>query len=99
MVAEQTEKKSDAPAATALRTTPAREAQRCREKDCKHPYRAKGYCVKHYRLWRQGKVGKKQRYKICTKEACRKPRAHRGLCEEHFKAAAGSGEAAAPPSG
>jgi len=55
--------------------TPSRENQKCREKDCKHPYKAKGYCVKHYRQWRAGEVGKKQRYKICTKEACRKPRA------------------------
>jgi hypothetical protein len=35
--------------------------------------RAKGYCRKHYMSWRRGKIGKKQRYNICSKEGCRKP--------------------------
>jgi hypothetical protein len=68
-------------------STPSREQQKCREKDCKHHYKAKGYCVKHYRLWRQGKLGKKQRYKTCGKEGCHKPMVLRGLCAEHSKPA------------
>jgi hypothetical protein len=82
-------------------TTPSRQAKKCREKDCKHAYRAKGYCVKHYRLWRQGTLGKKQRYKICSKEGCRKPMVRWGLCQEHYKPApaADAGSAPAPAAG
>jgi hypothetical protein len=81
-----------------------REQKKCREEGCKVPYKAKGYCVKHYRLWRQHKLGKKQRYKVCGKEGCRKPMVRWGLCEEHYKAAqvgegavAGGGEPTAAP--
>ena len=64
--------------------TPSREAQHCREKDCKRPYRAKGYCTVHYQAWRRGEMeGHKSRYKTCTKEGCRKPRAVGSLCAEH----------------
>ncbi len=67
---------------TADATKPA--AQACSVKDCKRPYRAKGMCITHYKLWRRGEVeGHKARYKICTKEACRKPRAFGSLCAEH----------------
>ena len=55
------------------------------DKACKRPFRAKGMCVTHYKLWRRNELpGHKGRYKICTKEACRKPRAAQGsLCVEH----------------
>jgi hypothetical protein len=89
---EKKGKKAPAKAEGGLKTTPAREAQKCREQGCKRPYRAKGYCVTHYKLWRQGEHGKKQRYKICSKEGCRKPKGRWGLCVEHLK---GSEEAAA----
>src|SRR5262245_11693370 len=82
-------------AESGVETTPPRAQKKCREEGCKHHYKAKGYCVKHYRLWRQHKLGKKQRYKICGKEGCRKPMVRWGLCEEHFKAAQAGGEAAA----
>ena len=56
----------------------------CTVKDCKRPYRAKGYCTVHYQAWRRGEMeGHKSRYKICTKEGCRKPRAVGSLCAEH----------------
>jgi len=45
------------------------EAQKCSVEGCKRPYRAKGYCVTHY--------------KLCSKEACKKPAGRYGLCEEH----------------
>lgn len=62
-----------------------RAEQKCSVDNCKRPYRAKGFCIAHYRKWRHGEVeGTKSRYKICTKEACRKPRAAQGsLCVEH----------------
>ena len=77
-------------AETAVRTSPPREEQKCSKEGCKRPYRAKGYCNVHYRLWRHGELPK-SRYKICTKEGCRKPRAKGSLCAEH----AGGTEAAA----
>ena len=101
-MAEETAEKKAAPAKKAKRAIePPRSEKKCREEGCKVPYKAKGYCVKHYRLWRQHKLGKKQRYKICGKEGCRKPMLRWGLCEEHFKAAqAGAGgEAAAATAG
>src|SRR5215831_19429466 len=97
-MAEETAEKKAAPAKKTKRAIePPRSEKKCREEGCKHPYRAKGYCVKHYRLWRQHKLGKKQRYKICSKEGCRKPIVRWGLCDEHYKAtqaSAGAGAAA-----
>ncbi len=64
-------------------------ADHCSVEKCKRPYRAKGYCVTHYKAWRRGELdGHKARYKICTKEGCRKPRAFAGVCGEHRVAAA-----------
>ena len=60
----------------------------CKMEGCKRPYRAKGYCVTHYKRWRRGEIeGHRARYKICSKEACRKPSGAFGLCEEHGKKA------------
>jgi hypothetical protein len=95
--AEKAPKKAAANGEQHLDKEASRDEKKCREKDCKHHYRAKGYCVKHYRLWRQHKLGKKQRYKICTKEGCRKPRVKWGLCDEHYKADAGIATAAEAP--
>ena len=58
------------------------ETEKCRVEGCKRPYRAKGYCVTHYRKWRQGELPHR-RYKSCHAEGCRKPIALSGLCEEH----------------
>lgn len=56
----------------------------CQIKDCKRPYRAKGYCVTHYQNWRRGEIeGHRARYNICSKEGCRKPTERGGLCAEH----------------
>lgn len=63
-------------------------APHCTIENCKRPYRAKGYCISHYKAWRRGEMDShRARYKICTKEACRKPRAVAGLCAEHAKPA------------
>jgi hypothetical protein len=67
-----------------VKTSKPRAEQKCSVEGCKRPYRAKGYCVTHYKLWRQGeKEGHKARYKTCVKEGCRKPRAFGSLCAEH----------------
>ena len=59
-------------------------ATKCSMEGCKRPYRAKGFCVTHYKLWRRGELeGHKARYKTCTKEGCRKPREFGSLCAEH----------------
>ena len=56
----------------------------CSVAGCKRPYRAKGYCVTHYKTWRRGEMeAHHARYKTCTKEGCRKPRAKGSLCTEH----------------
>jgi hypothetical protein len=69
----------------------------CKATDCNHGVIAKGYCRKHYRLWKTGEMPK-PRYKTCTFEKCRKKRFRGSLCEEHFKASRGTtGEAAAAP--
>jgi hypothetical protein len=68
----------------------------CKAADCNHEVIGKGYCRKHYRLWKAGEMPK-PRYKICTEEKCRKPRFRASLCEEHWNAVHGKkAEAAAP---
>ena len=55
----------------------------CKAADCSHEVQAKGYCPRHYRQWRKGKLPK-PRYKSCNAEGCLKARVRRGLCAEHF---------------
>jgi hypothetical protein len=79
-----------------LKTKPSREDMKCSVDKCKRPYRAKGYCVTHYKAWRRGELeGHKARYNTCSKEGCRKPVVKAGVCVEH-SAKAESAEAAAP---
>jgi len=66
----------------------------CKAKDCAREVIAKGFCRKHYRLWKLGEMPK-PRYKTCTFEKCRKKRYRGSLCEEHFKAARGAAAGAA----
>lgn len=56
----------------------------CGISGCKLPYRAKGYCDRHYQRWRRGELPH-SRYKTCTQEGCLKKRSRHGLCEDHFK--------------
>jgi hypothetical protein len=67
--------------------------ENCKANDCSREVIAKGYCRKHYRLWKAGEMPK-ARYKTCTFEKCRKPRLHGSLCEEHFNASRGAAPAA-----
>lgn len=66
----------------------------CKAADCNREVVGKGYCRKHYRLWRHGEMPK-PRYKTCTFEKCRKPWFRGSLCEEHFKAKRGASAGAA----
>jgi hypothetical protein len=72
----------------------------CKANDCTREVIAKGYCRKHYRLWKAGEMPK-ARYRICTEEKCRKPRFRGSQCETHYNAAHGkaaaAGAAAAAP--
>jgi hypothetical protein len=72
------------------------EKQNCKAKDCANEVVGKGYCRKHYRLWKRGEMPK-ARYKICTEEKCRKARFHGSLCEQHYNTARGKGAAEAAP--
>ena len=66
---------------------------KCQVKGCKRPYRAKGYCVTHFKEWRRGELGK-ARYRRCKKEGCNKPMVRRGLCAEHVAPKAAAAPAA-----
>lgn len=81
---------------TKTKTTPSREARKCSVEGCKRPYRAKSYCVTHYKAWRRGELeAHTARYKLCSKEGCKKPRGRHGLCDEHRGTAQPAGEAPA----
>jgi hypothetical protein len=71
--------------------------QSCKANECSREVIAKGYCRKHYRLWKAGEMPK-PRYKTCTFEKCRKQRSRGSLCDEHFAAQRGAkSDAAAAP--
>ncbi len=65
----------------------------CKASGCTRQVVGKGYCRKHYRMWKAGEMPK-PRYKTCTAENCHKPRAYGSLCEEHFIARRGKAPAA-----
>jgi hypothetical protein len=68
----------------ATKGSPAKGTAKCSIEGCKRPYRAKGYCVTHYKLWRRGEMEKhRPRYKTCSKEGCKKPAGGFGVCDEH----------------
>lgn len=60
----------------------------CKFEGCDKDVRGKGYCERHYRAWRRGKLGK-ARYRSCNAEGCNKPSVQRALCEEHFRSTYG----------
>ncbi|HEY2663258.1 MAG TPA: hypothetical protein VGI47_02870 [Candidatus Binataceae bacterium] len=72
------------------------ETQNCKAKECSHEVVARGYCRKHYRLWKAGELPK-PRYKTCTEEKCHKPRFLGSQCEAHYRAAHRKGAEAAAP--
>jgi hypothetical protein len=73
----------------------------CKAPECNKEVQAKGYCPRHYRQWRKGKLPK-PRYSSCNAEGCHKPQTRRGLCAEHFakeysKSRKAEGAAPTPP--
>ncbi len=76
----------------------------CKAEGCEKDVLGKGYCERHYRAWKRGKMPK-PRYKRCNTEGCTKPGTMRHLCEVHFNstyrkvkeiAASGEGSGQAP---
>jgi hypothetical protein len=64
--------------------TPAMaETTTCKAASCDKAVRAKGYCDRHYRAWRKGKLAK-PRHTSCNETGCGKAPSRRGLCPEHF---------------
>ena len=69
----------------------------CKAEGCDKEVRAKGYCDRHYRSWRKGKMGK-PRHRSCNEKGCGKAPLRRGLCLDHFSKQYGkSADAAAAP--
>ena len=56
----------------------------CKEASCEKDAVGKGYCSRHYQMWRRGKMPK-ARYKTCVEDGCRKPQAGAGRCADHQK--------------
>ncbi len=67
----------------------------CQVKDCKRPYRAKGYCFFHYAKWRVGELPH-ARYDRCNTEKCTKKQFKAGLCQTHYNESIGKKPEAAP---
>jgi len=70
----------------------------CKIEACEKDVRGKGYCDRHYRAWRRGKLAK-PRYTRCNAPSCTKPGTRRSLCPGHFEAAHGKakkGQSGAP---
>jgi hypothetical protein len=56
----------------------------CKAEACEKEVVGKGYCTRHYKLWREGKLPK-ARYKTCRTEGCRKKQTDKGHCADHQK--------------
>jgi len=68
-------------------------AATCKAASCDKSIRAKGYCDRHYRAWRKGKLGK-PRHPSCNEAGCGKAPLRRGLCADHFAKSYGKSKAA-----
>jgi hypothetical protein len=58
----------------------------CKAAGCEQDVRGKGYCERHYRAWKRGKMPK-PRFTRCNAEGCTKPATIRHLCETHHASA------------
>lgn len=63
---------------------PSPETSTCKATSCDKSIRAKGYCDRHYRAWRKGKMGK-PRHPSCNEAGCGKAPLRRGLCPAHYE--------------
>ncbi len=68
----------------------------CKMSGCEKDVQAKGYCPRHYRQWKKGKLPK-PRHATCNAEGCHKPRTRRGLCSDHFAKEYGKSKTAESP--
>jgi hypothetical protein len=59
------------------------ETSTCKAASCDKGVRAKGYCDRHFRAWRKGKMGK-PRHPSCNEAGCGKAPSRRGLCPDHY---------------
>ena len=87
-MAETTKKHKGTLAKKWKRAAKSNGKKTCTVEGCKHAYRAKGYCYKHYQEWRKGKLAH-SRFNSCHHEKCTKPQFKNGLCETHWKAKMG----------
>ena len=60
------------------------EAKKCKIEGCKRPFRAKGYCVTHYKKWRRGEMPH-ARFRWCFTPECKNREFARGLCKDHYE--------------
>jgi hypothetical protein len=67
----------------------------CKAESCDKPVVGKGYCKRHYKIWRGGGLPK-ARYKTCGAEACKKKQVAHGRCAEHQKNKPKASEAPPP---
>ena len=56
----------------------------CKAEGCEKDVKGKGYCERHYRAWRRGKMGK-ARYTPCRVDGCTEPATRRSFCPAHFE--------------
>jgi hypothetical protein len=70
--------------------------RKCQVSSCGEKYRAKGYCDRHYKMWRKGTFGDR-RFNTCSKEACHGATVGEGLCQTHLDEKRPSKAAAAAP--
>ncbi len=56
----------------------------CKADSCEKEVVGKGYCKRHYRLWKRGEMPK-ARYATCVSEGCHKRVLKSMRCEEHQK--------------
>lgn len=68
----------------------------CKAESCHREAVGKGYCDRHYRQWKQGKLPK-ARYATCKTKGCKKPQVNAAHCAEHQKVKKGAAEGAAAP--
>jgi hypothetical protein len=66
----------------------------CKADSCEREVVGKGYCRRHYRLWKQGEMPK-ARYDTCVAEGCHKRVVQSMRCSDHQKVK--PAEEAAPP--
>lgn len=67
----------------------------CKADGCEKEVVGKGYCKRHYRLWKRGEMPK-ARYDTCVAEGCHKRVTRSMRCAEHQKIKPAEAESPAP---